>query len=206
MLKWLIWKDRDKILKRWKQTNRGKSSHRLNSGTQSAQIQQETFNEDERSKIQNSSSFSISLGKLESDDVVGEGKIRLTDFGSLMKKVFVYKFKQKLNPVFWNFGRADLEDFKTYLGHYKAGLEETANFLSYYNSKEVSLCYCRMFRIFCIIIYLQELNLSQTKEVIDLENQFSTFSNYYGAADEEFFCKDCNKKHKFCQWLNASGY
>ena len=118
---------------------------------------------DERSKIKNSSSFSISLGKLEplpdykrkretegmyGDAIVGEDKIKLTDFGCVMKKVFVYKFKQKLNPAYGKFGRADLEDFKTYLGHYKAGLEETANFLSYYNSKKVSYCYFRMLRIF----------------------------------------------------------
>ena len=50
-----------------------------------------------------------------------------------------------------------------------------------------------------INIFNQELGRAETREVIDLENQFSTFSNYYGAADEEFFCKDCQKKHKFCQ-------
>ena len=76
---------------------------------------------------------------MESNEIVGEGKIKLTDFGSLMKKVFVNKFKQKLNPAYGKFGRANLEDLKTYLGHYKAGLEETANFLSHFN--EVSLCY-----------------------------------------------------------------
>ena len=43
-----------------------------------------------------------------------------------------------------------------------------------------------------------ELELEQVKEVVDLENQFSTFFTYHGEA-EDFFCKDCNKRHKFCQ-------
>jgi len=104
-------------------------------------------------------------------------KIRLSDFGSVMKSVFFSKFNKKVGLR--KASATDLEDFKTYLGHYKAGQEETANFLSYYNCRE-------------------ELDLEQTKEVTDFENQFSTFSNYYGEA-EDLFCRECEKKHKFCQ-------
>ena len=39
--------------------------------------------------------------------------------------------------------------------------------------------------------------MDQVKEVIDLENQYSTFTDYYGEAGD-FFCKDCNRRHKFC--------
>eukprot|EP00092_Neocalanus_flemingeri_P019627 GFUD01021259.1.p1 GENE.GFUD01021259.1~~GFUD01021259.1.p1 ORF type:complete len:404 (+),score=114.67 GFUD01021259.1:803-2014(+) len=104
-------------------------------------------------------------------------KIRLSDFGVIMKSVFFSKFNKKIGAR--KASGTDLEDFRTYLGHFKAGQEETANFLSYYNSRE-------------------ELDVGQTEEVIDIENQFSTFNNYYGEA-EDLFCKECKKRHKFCQ-------
>ena len=104
-------------------------------------------------------------------------KIKLSDFGSFMKSVFFSKFNKKLGSR--KASSSDFEAFKTYLGHYKGGQEETSNFLSYYNPRK-------------------ELDEDQTKEIVDLENQFSTFSNYYGAA-EDLFCKQCEKRHKFCQ-------
>merc|ERR1712192_74523 len=106
-------------------------------------------------------------------------KIKIDDFGLVMKKVFVHKFNNKLGSTKSKGRQAELDDFQTYLGHYKTGQEETKNFLTYYNSRK-------------------ELNLDQVKEVIDVENQYSTFTNYYGEAGD-LFCKDCNKRHKFCQ-------
>eukprot|EP00092_Neocalanus_flemingeri_P019626 GFUD01021258.1.p1 GENE.GFUD01021258.1~~GFUD01021258.1.p1 ORF type:complete len:615 (+),score=167.92 GFUD01021258.1:325-2169(+) len=138
----------------------------------------------------NFGTFSISNGQLaplpgskrkgekwESDQEDGVKKIRLSEFGILMKSVFFSKFNKKIGSR--KASGTDLEDFRTYLGHFKAGQEETANFLSYYNSRE-------------------ELDVGQTEEVIDIENQFSTFNNYYGEA-EDLFCKECKKRHKFCQ-------
>ena len=63
-------------------------------------------------------------------------KIKFADFGSLMKSVFFTKFSKKLGDR--KVSSPEFEDFKTYLGHYKAGQEETANFLSYYDSIEVN--------------------------------------------------------------------
>ena len=40
--------------------------------------------------------------------------------------------------------------------------------------------------------------VEQTGEVIDIENQFSTFKIYYGEPDT-LLCKACNKIHKLCQ-------
>jgi len=104
-------------------------------------------------------------------------KIKLSNFGSYMKSVFFTKFRKKLGLRKASPG--DVKAFKTYIGHYKGGLEETSNFLSYYNPSK-------------------ELVEEQVKEVVDLENQFSTFSMYYGEA-EDFFCKLCMERHKFCQ-------
>jgi len=104
-------------------------------------------------------------------------KIKLSDFGSFMKSVFFMKFNKNIGSR--KVLTSDLEAFKTYLGHFKGGLEETSNFLSYYNPRK-------------------ELDEVQVEEVVDLENQFSTFRNYYGEA-EDLFCKQCEKRHKFCQ-------
>ena len=131
-------------------------------------------------------SFYISRGKLvqlagakrkERDAEKNVKKVKLSDFGSFMKSVFFSKFNKKLGSR--KASSSDFEAFKTYLGHYKGGQDETSNFLSYYNPRK-------------------ELDEDQTKEVVDLENQFSTFSNYYGEA-EDIFCKQCEKRHKFCQ-------
>ena len=62
--------------------------------------------------------------------------IKLSDFGSFMKSVFFMKFNKNLGPR--KASTLDLEAFKTYLGHFKGGLEETSNFLSFYNSRKVS--------------------------------------------------------------------
>merc|ERR1719481_1487440 len=103
--------------------------------------------------------------------------IKLSDFGSYMKSVFFTKFSRKLGPR--KASTADVKAFKIYIGHYKGGLEETSNFLYFYNPSK-------------------ELTEEQVKEVVDLENQFSTFSTYYGEA-EDVFCKLCMERHKFCQ-------
>ena len=52
----------------------------------------------------------------EKEVVKNTKKIKLSDFGSVMKGVFAYKFNQKLGSR--NVSGEDLEDFKTYLGHY----------------------------------------------------------------------------------------
>ena len=98
----------------------------------------------------------------------------------------------------------DFEDVKTYLDHLKAGQKETANFISYDNTREVRNWIINRFQLTIptynsnLQITLQEFDVQQIKEVTDLENQFSTFSNYNGEA-EDLFCRECDKKHKFCQ-------
>ena len=57
-------------------------------------------------------------------------KIKLADFGSLTKSVFFTKFIKKIGDK--KVSGIEFDGFKTYLGHYKAGQEETFNFLSYY--------------------------------------------------------------------------
>ena len=64
-------------------------------------------------------------------------KIKLSNFGSYMKSVFFTKFRKKLGLRKASPG--DVKAFKTYIGHYKGGLEETSNFLSYYNPSKVCL-------------------------------------------------------------------
>jgi len=104
---------------------------------------------------QNSNSFSISSGQLvplpgykrtrgnwdleENEVIKNAKKLKLSDFGSVMKGVFAHKFNLKLGAK--NVSGRDLEDFKTYLGHYKSAQQETANFLSYFNSREVGLLF-----------------------------------------------------------------
>jgi len=106
-------------------------------------------------------------------------KIKLSDFGFYMKSVFFSKFNRKLKVGNKKASEADFKAFKIYIGHFKGGLEETTNFLSYYNPRK-------------------ELAEEQVKEVVDLENQFSTFSTYYGEA-EDVYCEQCMERHKFCQ-------
>jgi len=105
--------------------------------------------------------------------------IRFQDHGLVMKKLFVHKFNKSISSKKAPHEKQEQDEFLTYLGHYKTGQEETANFLAFYNSRK-------------------ELELDQVKEVVDLESQFSTFSNYYGEP-QGYFCKDCRKEHKFCQ-------
>jgi len=113
-----------------------------------------------------------------SDENITEAKMmKLSDFGSYMKSVFFFKFHEKLGQR--KATADDVKAFKLYIGHYKGGLAETSDFISYYNPNK-------------------ELAEEQVKEVMDLENQFSTFRSYYGEA-EAFFCKGCREKHKFSQ-------
>ena len=74
-------------------------------------------------------------------------KIKLSDFGSFMKSVFFMKFNKNIGSR--KVLTSDLEAFKTYLGHFKGGLEETSNFLSYYNPRKV--CY---FLLYCILFLI----------------------------------------------------
>ena len=49
--------------------------------------------------------------------------------------MFFTKFIKKIGDK--KVSGIEFDGFKTYLGHYKAGQEETSNLLSYYDSKEV---------------------------------------------------------------------
>ena len=80
-------------------------------------------------------------------------RIRHEDFSKVMKTVFFHRFnksrsslksateEQVTNCAFASFSyfnfqvQNHIEDFKTYISHYKAAQEETANFLSYYDTK-----------------------------------------------------------------------
>ena len=83
-------------------------------------------------------------------------RIRHEDFSKVMKTVFFHRFnksrsslksateEQVTNCAFASFSYLNfqvqnhIEDFKTYISHYKAAQEETANFLSYYDTKVYS--------------------------------------------------------------------
>jgi len=143
-------------------------------------------------KLFDTDSFSISGGQLLprsgfkridgsqlKNDAQEVKKVTFDDHGIIMKKLFVHKYNKKLGVKKAPQDQQEVDYFLTYLAHYKTGQEETGNFLAFYNPRK-------------------ELKLEQVKEVVDMENQFSTFSTYYGEA-EGFFCKDCWKKHKFCQ-------
>jgi len=104
-------------------------------------------------------------------------KIKLEDFSKVMKSLFYKKYAKNLGLN--KASQEEFDEFKSYLRHYKTGQDETRDFLSFYQ-KEVML------------------DIGQTYEVMDMENQYSTFFNYYGAA-ESTFCSVCDKKHKFCQ-------
>merc|ERR1712168_827855 len=97
-------------------------------------------------------------------------KIKYSDFVTCMKAVLFKKYEEKVgNKVV---SSETFDSFKVYLGHYKAGQDETANFLSFYNSR-------------------MELEELQTKEVIDLESQFSKFPCFYGDL-EPLMCPSCD--------------
>eukprot|EP00092_Neocalanus_flemingeri_P034138 GFUD01037125.1.p1 GENE.GFUD01037125.1~~GFUD01037125.1.p1 ORF type:complete len:900 (-),score=247.85 GFUD01037125.1:144-2474(-) len=104
-------------------------------------------------------------------------KIRLSDFAKVMKSLFYKKYARNLGVK--KASQKDFDDFRSYLSHYKTGHEETLHFLSYYKQNVT-------------------LDCDQTDEVMDIENQYSTFASYYGKA-ETTFCSVCNTKHKFCQ-------
>jgi len=103
-------------------------------------------------------------------------KVKISKFVDLMKTVLYNKKCKKMKQ---GHEKKTMEEFETYLAHYKGGLEETINFLKFYqNHGEV------------------ELEDWQTLEIMDLENQFSTYSGYYGVTDD-MKCHTCNRKHKF---------
>jgi len=103
--------------------------------------------------------------------------IKLSDFNQVMKSLFYKKYARNLGAK--KASQHEFDDFRAYLSHYKTGQEETLNFLSFYKENVT-------------------LDSEQTDEVMDIENQYSTFSNYYGQA-ETTFCSVCVTKHKFCQ-------
>merc|ERR1719318_894544 len=123
----------------------------------------------------------IKIGETElsphSDSAVSKKQIRLSDFAQVMKSLFYKKYAKNLGSR--KASQQEFNDFKFYLSHYKTGQEETMNFLSFYQENVM-------------------LDGEQTDEVMDIENQYSTFSSYYGPA-ETTFCSVCDKKHKFCQ-------
>jgi len=99
-----------------------------------------------------------------------------------MKTVFFHKFNKSrtsLTTANEEQVQKNIEDFKTYISHYKAAQEETANFLSYYDTK-------------CLKEW-QVLEVRDTEET-----QFSRFLDCYGPPDT-FRCDPCGRKHKFCQ-------
>jgi len=113
------------------------------------------------------------------DHQSGEAKksIKLSHFAQVMKSLFYKKYARNLGAK--KASQHEFDDFRAYLSHYKTGQEETLNFLSFYKENVT-------------------LDSEQTDEVMDIENQYSTFSNYYGQA-ETTFCSVCVTKHKFCQ-------
>jgi len=112
---------------------------------------------------------------------ISSKRIRHEDFTKVMKTVFFNKFNKShgaLKTAPEEQVQNSIEDFKSYISHYKTAQEETADFLSYYDNK-------------CL---LERLVL----EVRDTEEQFSRFLDCYGPPDS-FWCEPCGRKHKFCQ-------
>ena len=73
----------------------------------------------------------------EEKDALTIGKmVGFDDHGLVMMKLFIHKLNKKLG------GRKAtaevLEEFQTYLRHFKTGQEETANILNYYSSRKVT--------------------------------------------------------------------
>jgi len=103
-------------------------------------------------------------------------KLKIGPFANFMKTVI---YNNKCKKMKRGQELQYMEEFKTYLGHYKGGCEETINFLKFYQSQEEV-----------------ELEDWQTREILAMENQFSLFSGYYGDTDD-LWCEECSKKHKF---------
>ena len=66
----------------------------------------------------------------------------------------------------------NIEDFKTYISHYKAAQEETANFLSYYDTK-VTFLQAPCIKFFFTWQCLKEWQVLEVKDTE--ETQFSRF-------------------------------
>jgi len=112
---------------------------------------------------------------------ISSKRIRHEDFTKVMKTVFFNKFNKShgaLKTAPEEQVQNSIEDFKSYISHYKTAQEETADFLSYYDNK-------------CLLEWL-------VLEVRDTEEQFSRFLDCYGSPDS-FWCDPCGRKHKFCQ-------
>ena len=103
-------------------------------------------------------------------------KLKIGPFANFMKTVI---YNNKCKKMKRGQELQYMEEFKTYLGHYKGGCEETINFLKFYQSQEEV-----------------ELEDWQTREILAMENQFSLFSGYYRDTDD-LWCEECSKKHKF---------
>jgi len=107
--------------------------------------------------------------------------VKISEFANVMKREFYLKFCNKFKMEDKERQRDILPRFQTFLSHYKAGHEDTKNFLSFYkNSKESEV----------------KLEDFQAREVLDIENHFSSYSRHYGET-EELFCTTCDKRHKF---------
>ena len=107
----------------------------------------------EKVKLFDRDSFSISSGQLiprsgfkridgseSKNDAKAVKSITFDDHGVIMKKLFVHKYNKKLGLKKAPQDQQQVEEFLTYLGHYKTGQEETGNFLAFYNSRKVRYC------------------------------------------------------------------
>merc|ERR1719427_1874213 len=106
-------------------------------------------------------------------------KISFDDFGNFMKSLFFKKYQSKTKGG--KLSQQQFDQFLDYLGHYKAGQEETENFLAFYSNKKAI-----------------KLDESQVEEVQDTESLFCRFKMFYGEADPAK-CDWCNKFHFFSQ-------
>lgn len=115
---------------------------------------------------------------IDGDQVCEENhkKIKLDEFVTLMKTVMYNKKAKKKRK---GDDAKAMEDFETFLGHYKAGQEETTHFLEFYQKQGQV-----------------ELEGWQAIQIMDLQNQFSAYSRFYGLTDE-LRCETCNKDHTF---------
>ena len=57
------------------------------------------------------------------------------DLGNCMKSLFYQKYENKMKGV--KLSQHQFEKFQDYLAHYKAGQDETENFLAFYSNKKV---------------------------------------------------------------------
>ena len=101
-------------------------------------------------KLYDTDSFSISSGHLIprsgfkridgsqlKNDAKAVNMVTFDDHGIIMKKLFVHKYNKKLGLKKAPQDHQEVDDFLTYLAHYKTGQEETGNFLAFYNSRKV---------------------------------------------------------------------